>query len=439
MEIRLSDFGQKSTIPSPVNKLTESFASDFREGFDINLGVGYVNDKTIPNELIKKALDEVLSDTRKYRNAMNYGGAQGSPNMINSIKEYYLRNNIGGLNAKIWDNHKVLIGANGATSLLEAFADVVAPGVVITSDPYYYIYCETLVRKGFEVVSVPEDKDGILIDELQSTLSNVDKSRLSFFYFVTVNNPSCSILSNARRKEIVEIVSDLCRNENRLIPIIFDRAYEDIAHSDQIEPMTSGLKFDTMQMVFETGTMSKILAPALRVGYMICPDCEFTNLLIQKTSDIGFSAPLINQEISSWILDHCIEQQLQKVRNGYREKAEVIRKYFYERLGNELEELIGGDAGFYFYVTLRNVETHEKSLFNAYLYRCTGDNSADGFPTKKERLVLIPGTCCVNPSGKIVDKGRRQFRLSYGFEETERIIKAIDIIAEAVEYVKSKQ
>ena len=45
-ELLLSDYGKRSSIAAPINRLMSSFASDFRKGFDINLGVGYVNEDT---------------------------------------------------------------------------------------------------------------------------------------------------------------------------------------------------------------------------------------------------------------------------------------------------------------------------------------------------------------------------------------------------------
>ena len=55
-QVKLSKYGYRSSIPSAINEMTEEFASDFREGIDINLGVGYVNDRTIPAKEIVKGL-----------------------------------------------------------------------------------------------------------------------------------------------------------------------------------------------------------------------------------------------------------------------------------------------------------------------------------------------------------------------------------------------
>lgn len=434
MDYPFSHLAKASLVPSAINQLTAEFAEDFREGTDINLGVGYVNDKTIPVEAIREAYDAIISHPGRYRNALNYGGAEGSPNLRNSIKQYYLKHSIGGLKDQDFKRRKILIGANGATSILEAISDIFEPGIVITADPFYYIYTETLERKGFELLGIPEDKDGLQTDLLEVALDGLNPEFISFFYIVTVNNPTTVILSNERRECIVKIAKRLSEKAGKTIPVIFDKAYEDIIHAPEIEKPVSGLTFDTLNQVFEVGTLSKILAPALRIGYLICPDNDFAKILTQRTSDIGFSSPLINQEIGGWLLDHYIHIQQKKVNKGYREKATFIRQLFRQHLEPYIESYSGGDAAFYFYITFTSIRTDKQSRFFRFLSRTTGDPDIDGRENRNPRLVYIPGTICSRG-----EKARNQLRLSYGFEEPAVFERAVKLMKEACSYATSAE
>ena len=437
-EILLSTYGEESATPSPANNMMNSFAADFREGIDINLGVGYVNDKTIPQNTILNSLKSIIDDPVFYRSSFNYGGPSGSANLINSLKKFILRNRVGNITEEILKEKRIIIGASSVTSLLESIAQVVKPGIVITTDPMYYIYCNFLERAGFKLITIPEDKDGIQTDLLEDKLKDIQSEEISFFYIVTIGNPSASILTNKRRKRVVELVTETSKKINRKIPLIWDAAYENLVHDKSIEKPISALTYDKHGLVYELGTMSKILAPGIRVGYMIGNDSPFMNSMVQRTSDIGFSGPLINQEIVSHILDNHMENQLQKVNKGYREKATVLKPYIEKELGEYLEEIIGGSASFYFYMTFKNIKTGEKSNFYKFCTRITGDSNIDyNGSNKKPRIVYIPGEFCVNQNGDMIERGNRQFRISYGFEDVDKIKKGIKIFKEAAEYAIS--
>jgi 2-aminoadipate transaminase len=254
---------------------------------------------------------------------------------------------------------------------------------------------------------------------------------------VTVNNPSATIISNRERTALVRLASRLSREKGRAVPLILDKAYEDLIHDPAVERPRSGLLDDEDGVVFEIGTVSKILAPSLRIGYLIGADGPFLQAMIQRTSDAGFSAPLINQEIASWLLDHALDRQLEEVNRGYREKAHAVRGWLDARLGSAMTECRGGQASFYYYLTLDGVKTGEGSPFFSFLARATGDERLDGTSGGKlPRVIYIPGEFCVHPRGDMVRQGAHQLRFSYGYEELGRLQDAVGYMAEAVDYAR---
>ena len=282
MEFHLSAYGAASTHPSPVNLMMAAFSSTFRDGFDINLGVGYVNEHTIPVARLEEAMHAVSAGGAHYRQAFNYGNPTGSANLIAALRRFLLRSQLGRLDAATLERNQLVIGACGATSILDALGAILKPGIVVTSDPAYYIYSEALERMGFEVLAVPEDGDGIQLEALERKLDALgDLARnISYFYFVTVNNPSCTILSNDRRRALYDVAARLSRQQGRRIPIFFDLAYEWLIHDPGIPPMESALPYDELGIAYEIGTLSKVIAPAMRIGYLLGPAGPFMTAMV---------------------------------------------------------------------------------------------------------------------------------------------------------------
>jgi len=437
VDIRFSPYGQASTKPSVVSRMMTNFTRGFRDGVDINLGVGYVNEKTIPVAWLTEAMQAVAADGTRYRQAFNYGGPEGSPNLIASLRRFLAGQANCGLDQETLARRRLIIGPCGATSVLDALTEVLAPGIVVAADPMYYIYRDALERTGFEVLPVPEDAEGIGLEDLERKLAQLgDRARdISFFYVVTVNNPSGTILSNRRRHAVYNVAARLSQEQGRRIPVFFDLAYELLLHDARVEPFESALPGDELEIAYEIGTLSKVLAPGMRIGYLLGPDGPLMNAMVQKTSDAGFSAPPFVQEMAGWVLDNRIGEQLCAVKAGYREKAAAVRRAMDESLGPILSEIRGGGAGFYYYLTFAQVETHAESPFFRYLTRSTGDPSVDGPDGNPlPRVIYIPGEYCVHPRGDLAERGRRQLRVSYGFEDSARIATAMEWMRRAAEW-----
>ena len=158
--VELSQYGRRSTVPSPVARMMSAFSSGFRDGVDINLGVGYVNEATIPTARVLEATAEVLTAPDRFRQPLNYGGPTGSLPLKAAIRRYWIANAVGGVTEAHLEGRQVIIGLSGATSLLFAVAQVMEPGIVVMGDPMYYIYTNVLRRRGFEILAIGEDDQG---------------------------------------------------------------------------------------------------------------------------------------------------------------------------------------------------------------------------------------------------------------------------------------
>ena len=137
-------------------------------------------------------------------------------------------------------------------------------------------------------------------------------------------------------------------------------------------------------------------------------------------------------------MDNALDRQLADVTKGYREKAVAVRGWLDAHLGDAMVDCRGGQASFYYYLTLDGVKTGEGSPFFRCLARTTGDERTDGTSEGKlPRVIYIPGEFCVHPRGGMVEEGTRQLRFSYGYEELPRLQEAVGYMADAVGYARS--
>jgi DNA-binding transcriptional MocR family regulator len=255
-----------------------------------------------------------------------------------------------------------------------------------------------------------------------------------------VSNPTSTILTNARKHKIVRLMNQIAKTHGKSIPVIFDQAYTGLIHDPEVEVQESVFREDVHDLVYEIGTLSKILAPSFRLGYVIGKASPLLAAIQERNSDVGFSASPLNQSIAAVMLAEVLQQQQSHVLAGYRIKAQAMIERMDQQLGPYLETYSGGRAGFYFYLTFKNIETHPNSDFYRYLHRTTGIRDIDGEGQNgPPRVAYIPGSFCVLPEGALHEVGNRSLRISYGFETMEHLLISIDLIAEAAAFAISRR
>ena len=162
----------------------------------------------------------------------------------------------------------------GSQQALDAYAKVLLdPGdIVLVEDPSYLGALQAFDAYEPEYVSVSTDDDGIIPAALEAALRDAPR-RPKFLYTIpTFQNPAGRTLSRERRVEVVAIC------ERHGVPIFEDNPYGELSFTGAVPPPLAA--FSSTGNVTYSGTASKIVAPGLRIGWVVVPDRELRAKLI---------------------------------------------------------------------------------------------------------------------------------------------------------------
>jgi 2-aminoadipate transaminase len=155
--------------------------------------------------------------------------------------------------------------------------------VMIEQDTYQGALTR-LARLGVRAVGIPLDRDGMRMDALAAALAELKRSavRPKYIYTVpTVQNPTGTIMSEARRVELLRLAGEYG------VPIFEDDCYCDLIWDGARPPALYAMSQNGG--VIHIGSFSKSIAPALRVGYIVAPWDALARMLPLKT-DAGSGA-----------------------------------------------------------------------------------------------------------------------------------------------------
>ena len=306
----LSGFAQRITAleaDRPIHwqpGLTE-FEIDFRAGvppFDSSLSEG-----------LKKAATQTLRQFSPGH--IHYGEPEGDAELRQELQRYLYRAR--GINCS---SEQILIthGAQQAFHLIaQAFLNT--HDKVLFEEPGYKGFSRIMANFGADVVGIPVDNDGLKTEYLP----DVNNFKLAY---VTPSHqfPTGSILSWNRRQQLLKWA--VKRNA-----YIVEDDYDSEFQYDT-NPIPALHAMDLEKRVIYVGTLSKIIAPSLRLGYMVIPShlLGLFNLL-KKYADNGESY-LLQHIFLNFIQRGDFERYIRKMRKQVAKK----RAQFIAILGQHL-------------------------------------------------------------------------------------------------------
>ncbi len=207
---------------------------------------------------------------------------------------------------------------------------MLAPGDTVVAEQSNYGGCLTRWAKaGVSVETIPLDGDGMRMDALASELQRLKTAgvRPKYIYTIpTVQNPTASIMPLERRLELLRLANEYN------VAVFEDECYSDLVWSGERPPALYAL--DTTGRVIFTGSFSKSIAPALRVGYLVAPWSFLSRALACKT-DAGSGS--IEQMILAEYCPQHFDAHVIKLNKLLQSKLDVLIESLNENFGTNVE------------------------------------------------------------------------------------------------------
>ncbi len=213
------------------------------------------------------------------------------------------------------DPAQVLI-TTGSQQGLDLVAKVLidAGSRVLVETPTYLGALQAFTPMEPDVVSVASDDEGLLVDDLRRACRAGSAPR---FLYVLPNfqNPTGRTMSEARRVALLHAAAELG------LPIIEDNPYGDLWFDQPPPPPLSARR---PEGCIYLGSFSKVLAPGLRLGFLVAPRAVFPKLLQAKQA-ADLHSPGFNQRMIAEVMkDGFLDRHIPTIRARYKAQRDAM-------------------------------------------------------------------------------------------------------------------
>ncbi len=269
---------------------------------------------------------------------------------------------------------------------------------VLTEEPTYLGAIQAFNAYQAQYLSVPIDDDGMDIDKLEESLRAGPK-----FLYVLPNfqNPAGVTLSLERRWRLIELAAHYG------IPIVEDDPYGQLRYEgDHLPPL---VQIDAEHHgsngggVIYLGTLSKTLAPGLRIGWVVAPE-EVMEKLVQMKQGADLHTSTFNQMVAHEVArGGFLDRHVKLIRQVYRERRDAMVSAL-ERYAPPGVVWTRPQGGLFLWLTLP-AGFDAKELFPAAL---------------QEKVAYVPGAAFYPNGG-----GQRSMRLNFSYCTPEMIEEGV--------------
>tara|TARA_B100000676_G_scaffold104275_1_gene104065 strand:+ start:8884 stop:10008 length:1125 start_codon:yes stop_codon:yes gene_type:complete len=288
----------------------------------ISFATGNTNPETFPVDAFAEAAQRVMRTMAVDLNT--YPGKLGHP----GLRELMAQRERDREGVEVDPEHVVITHGSMQAVTMGVQAQCTGTDDLIVLEEYTYVgSIRAFEDMGIEMVGVPLDGEGMRIDALAETLERLKgegRSPRCIYTLATYQNPTGAVMSEARRMELIA----LARRHD--IPVVEDNCYGDV-HYDGDKPRAFYALDDDPRQVY-LGSLSKIFAPGVRLGYIVAKPPMLERILARR-HDAGpntLASAITHEYLKDRLWDH-----IEMANDGLKVKRDAMVSGLRRHLGNE--------------------------------------------------------------------------------------------------------
>lgn len=243
----------------------------------VELGPGQPDPALLPVEAVREAVETTLAVDGAA--ALGYGAAAGPGPLREWLAAW-----AGAREGRAVRPEEVLVTGGASSALAHVCHAFTTPGdAVLCESPTYHLAAQTLRDHGLRPVGVVTDGEGIVPAALEQALAAVGArgGHASLLYTVPAhNNPTGRTTTKARREQVLEIAA------RAGVLVVEDDVYRELTF-DGPGPAPLGRSPGEEPGVLRLGSFAKLVAPGLRVGWIVAPRERIARLAAAGWLDSG--------------------------------------------------------------------------------------------------------------------------------------------------------
>ena len=259
--------------------------------------------------------------------ALQYGATEGYNPLREQLALFMVAKGVKNISAE------GLIVTTGSQQALDLVAKTLLnpEDIALVEAPTFLATIQCFRLYGPKVLGVPIDANGVQVDKLEAMIQQHNPKLV--YIIPTFGNPSGALLTKERRLKILQLAV-----QYKTI-VIEDDPYGDLYFGEAPPPSMLALSDQvpgSRDWLVHCGSLSKVLSPGLRVGWMVAPPDLLARATMCKQFSDAHTSTFAQATAAQYLLSGRMPATLNKVRSVYAERAQAMDQALQRELGDAL-------------------------------------------------------------------------------------------------------